>query len=110
MFNRQYRLPAQTKLNHPNSYFSQSFVLKVSKNNLLYSRFCFIIGKKIHKQAVKRNKSRRRFRACIEDMQTQIKNGYDMLFILKQGIGEKDKESLTQEITIFFKENGKTET
>ena len=98
MLPRQYRLPANIRLKNPITYVSPFFLVKFSPNNLDYSRFGFIIGKAVAKQAVDRNRARRLLRSCIEERLEQIENGHDMLFLLKKGIIDKDREALTSEI------------
>lgn len=103
MLQRQYRLPAQTKLNHPSSYFTESFILKITLNKLSYSRFGFIIGKRVEKKANKRNKIRRKFRASIEKLQKQVKPGYDMLFILRPNVTQINSSDMDKEVITALK-------
>jgi ribonuclease P protein component len=74
------------------------FLVKFSPNELDVSRFGFIIGKAVAKEAVTRNRARRLLRSCIEERLSEIKPGYDMLFLLKKGIIDKDRETLASEI------------
>lgn len=104
MLNKQYRLPASTRLNNATLYSTALFSLKVAANNLPESRFGFVIGKAVDKRAVVRNRIRRLFRSCIEDMREEIVSGHDMLFFLKRGIIEKEKEVLSAELANFLKE------
>jgi ribonuclease P protein component len=98
MLPRQFRLPATIRLKHPDSYLSSSFLVKISQNELQESRFGFIIGKAVAKEAVTRNRARRLLRSCIEERLSDIETGYDMLFLLKKGIIDKDRETLASEI------------
>ena len=97
MLPRQYRLPAAVRLKHPVTYHSDFFLVKIATNDLTYSRFGFIIGKASAKLAVDRNRARRLLRSCIEERLEQISGGYDMLFLLKKGIIDKDRDTLYAE-------------
>jgi ribonuclease P protein component len=93
MLKSKYRLPVKSKATHSSVVKSQTFLLKLSQNNLSLSRFGFIISKKIDKRAVIRNRTKRVIRSCIEEMLKKIKQGYDMLFILqKSAVGKKRYE------------------
>jgi ribonuclease P protein component len=98
MLKKEFRLPAYSRLSHPKTIRSSTFLLKLAPNDLSLSRFGFIIGKKKDKSAVARNRIRRKFRACIEELSLAIKPGYDMLFFLERGIIEKNHEELLVEI------------
>jgi len=98
MLPRQYRLPASVRLKNSTTFASPYFLVKIAPNDLSYSRFGFIIGKAVAKQAVHRNRARRLLRSCIEERLEQISSGHDMLFLLKKGIIDKDRETLSSEI------------
>ena len=61
-----------------------SFLLKYSKNTLINSRFGFIVSTKTFKRAVDRNLAKRRFREVIRLNLDSIKEGYDIVFIIKK--------------------------
>jgi ribonuclease P protein component len=104
MLKRKYRLPVRAKVTRPSSHKSLTFLLKIYKNNLSFSRFGFVISKKIDKRAVVRNRTKRVMRSCIEEMLPKIENGYDMLFILqKSAVGQK-REAFYNEAEKLFKE------
>ena len=104
MLQKQYRLPGAIRLKSPTSFTTPTFFLKVSKNDLEYSRFGFVVRKTVDKRATVRNRIRRVFRSCIEEMQQEVKVGYDMLFLLKNVILEKKREALYNELHEFLKE------
>lgn len=104
MLKKQYRLPAYTKLINNQAYTTPFFSLKIVRNNLNHNRFGFVIGKKIDKRATVRNRIRRIFRSCIEEMFGQISIGYDMLFFPKALILEMQREKLYNQIYNFLKE------
>jgi len=92
MLKKIHRLPATQKSRKPLLFKAQNFTLRVSENNLLVSRFGFIVKKSVDRRAVVRNRLRRVFRSCIEDMFEEVKTGYDMLFFLEKGIIDKKRE------------------
>lgn len=98
MLDKKYRLPSSVKLFNARSFSSQYFFLKVSKNNEDVSRFGFVVSKKIDPRATARNRIRRVSRSCIEEMIAEIVPGVDMLFLLKAGILEIEREKLYNEI------------
>lgn len=103
MLKRQHRLLASVRLKTPNSFSSSAFILKIAQNNLPESRFGFIVRKSLDKRSVKRNRVRRIFRSCVEEMLDQVISGYDMLFILQKGSLDLDRETIYQEIERIFK-------
>lgn len=84
MLQRLYRLPAGIRLQHPSSLSTIVFIAKFASNGLDHARYAFVVSKKVHTLAVERNSFKRRFRACLESMQCNMKPGYDVVFILKK--------------------------
>lgn len=65
-------------------YISDGFItLKVAKNNLEVTRFGFIVGTKISKKAVVRNKIKRWLRAAVFPDLKNIKPGFDVAVMVK---------------------------
>lgn len=104
MLQKHYRLPAAVRLISPISFSTQTFFLKIGKNDLSLSRFGFVVRKSVDKRATVRNRIRRVFRSCIEEMLPEIKSGQDMLFFLKVQILEMKREDLYNELHAFLKE------
>jgi len=102
MLAREYRLPATTKLSQARFGRIAFFSVKYAKNELPSSRFAFIVRKTVDKRAVVRNRIRRVFRSCIEELQEQIIPGYDMLFFLEKGIMDVTRAELLKEVTTFL--------
>jgi len=88
MLKKKYRLNLSAKLESPTFFRTPFFTLLVSKNNLPYNRYGYIASKKNSKKAVERNRAKRVFRALVE--KENIKEGFDMLFILKKEAFEKE--------------------
>lgn len=98
MLKKTYRLPAGQKLRNASFFKTPLFSLRISHNNLENNRFGFVVKKTIYKSAVDRNRARRVFRSCIEEMLENIKSGHDMLFVLEKGIIGKEREEVFREI------------
>jgi len=64
--------------------FSYGFLyLKIIKNYLDYTRFGFIVSKKVSNKAVIRNKIKRKLRALIRERLSKIKKGFDIVIVVK---------------------------
>ena len=98
MLAREYRLPAHIKLSHTRFFRTSLFGVKYTRNELSVSRFAFLVRKSVDKRAVVRNRIRRVFRSCIEELLNQIPPGYDMLFFLEKGIIDSTREEVLREI------------
>jgi len=104
MLSREYRLPATTKLIHARFTKTSLFSIKYAQNNLTVSRFAFVVRKSVDKRAVVRNRIKRVFRSCVEELRTTIVPGYDMLFFLEKGIMDKQQKDLCRELEEFFQQ------
>ncbi len=96
MLARKYRLPHFIRFTRSPLIRHPFFSVRIGKSNLPYSRFGFIISKKIDKRATVRNRLKRRFRGCIEQLTLFQRPGKDVLFILK-------KESISESSEILLK-------
>lgn len=106
MLSREYRLPAKTRLVRPRYLKKGLFSFKYAKNDLSASRFAFVVRKSVDKRAVVRNRIRRVFRSCIEELVERIVPGYDMLFFLEKGIIDVTRDTLLKEVTLILEEKG----
>ena len=85
-------------------YLKGNFInLKFIENNLPQSRFVFIIGLKISKKTVIRNKIRRRCFEVIKSTFNQIKEGFDLVFLPTPEAVEKDYSETEKEINSLLK-------
>jgi ribonuclease P protein component len=105
MFARRYRLPAHIRFPYRNTIVTADYLIKLAPNDLPYSRFGFIIGKALDKRSTHRNRIKRQLRSCIEELQSGIVTGYDMLFLLKRGIMDKDRTQMFEELRKVFEKN-----
>ena len=77
---------------------NSSFILKVLKNGLEYSRFGFVVSQKVSKKAVERNKIRRRLSEIIKNNFKNTKKGLDLVFVSLPEVKNKDFGQLRVEI------------
>lgn len=106
MLQKQYRLPSKTKLKNPRFLKTTEFTGKFASNGLDTKRFAFVVKKTLDKRAVIRNRVRRVFRSCIEELIPVITPGYDMLFFLEKGIIGKTRSELLTQLQIVLEEKG----
>jgi ribonuclease P protein component len=78
-------------------------IFKTVKNDLNKSRFGFIVSQKVSKQAVVRNKIKRRMRSSVMKKMKEIKTGTDSLFIALPGLAKKDFLSTEQTINSLLR-------
>ena len=90
---RDIKSTLKTKLKSFNPYFTL-FLKKPTSNN---SKFLISVSKKIYKQAVKRNKIKRKFEGLILNSKLNLKNPNLNIFIVI-----KNKEILTLENQLFM--------
>jgi ribonuclease P protein component len=104
MLARQYRLPATTRL--PRAHFTKTelFRMNYAENKLGINRYGFVVRKSVDKRAVIRNRIRRVFRSCIEELHKESIPGYDMLFFLEKGIIDKRQADLRTELHEFLQQ------
>ncbi len=82
---------------------SPYFLLKTAENKLQHSRYGFIVSKRVDTRAVVRNRIKRQYRACIENELSNIKQGYDMLFIVKKESLGSHANEICQAVTAALK-------
>jgi ribonuclease P protein component len=77
-------------------------VFKMVRNDLPFSRFGFLVGTKISKEAVSRNKLKRRIRELVRKRIEKIEGGYDMVFIAQPGLEKRDFWELEEILNKVF--------
>jgi ribonuclease P protein component len=87
------------------SVFNKEIGIKFIKNNLLNSRFCFIVSSKIDKRATVRNKIKRRLREIIRQNLEKIKPGFDIVIFAKVGIKDLDFFQLKEKLEQLLKKS-----
>ena len=98
MLKKPNRLPAAAKFKQSSFFKTSYFTLRISSNGLPNNRFGFVVKKAIDKRAVARNRARRVFRSCIEEMFENINTGHDMLFVLEKGIIDRKRELIYKDL------------
>jgi ribonuclease P protein component len=80
--------------------------IKIGQNNLQFSRFGFVISKKIDKRAVVRNSLKRKLSACVEEIFDRIEGGHDFVFYPKREILDINQEILSTEVKKMLENEG----
>lgn len=76
-------------------FFKQQFIaIKSLKNDRSQSRFGFLVGIKISKKAVVRNKVKRRLREVIRLEMPHIKPGFDVVIMVRPEIVDKTYQEI----------------
>lgn len=61
--------------------FDSACGVKMAKNGLTVSRFAVVVGTKVSKKAVDRNRIRRQYREILRLMMGDVKPGFDVLLL-----------------------------
>ncbi len=105
MLKKKYRLLKETKFDKKNILTSPFFVLKFTENEKSFSRFGFVVSKRIDKRAVYRNRVKRQLRSIIESNLDKITKGKDYLIIAKKQILGKETRDLEAELLKELKDS-----
>lgn len=108
MLPKKYRLPLRTELHrlkktgqiHQGDFFG--FLTIPQKPFLDNSRFAFIISNKIDKKAHHRNRLRRWLSAVIWLLVSEIKPGFDGVFLAKKTAAQADYSQVKKDIKRIF--------
>lgn len=107
MLPKKYRLKQKKDFNlvhKKGRFYSDKFLaIKLIKNNLEYSRFGFLVSLKISKKATKRNKVKRRLREVVRLKLKEIKPGFDIIFLTRPEIVEKNFSEINEGVTKVLK-------
>lgn len=93
MLARQFRLPTTVSFQYSQALHSSLFTARFVSNTLSHNRYGFIVGKKLDKRAVVRNRVKRKVRAVVEKEGLKLQ-GHDVLFLLKPTIKEASYEQI----------------
>lgn len=109
MLAKEYRLRLEkdikTLFTKGKSVFGPLIGMKFRPNRLSVSRFAVVVGTKVSKKAVVRNRLRRQLRAIIYKHLFALADGFDvMLMVKKEAIGKKSSE-LEAELLALFKKS-----
>ena len=101
MLPKEYRLRLEkdikTLFSKGKSVFGLCVGVKFRPNRLSVSRFAIVVGTKVAKRAVVRNRVRRQLRGILFRHLSALTPGYDvMLIVKKEAIGKKSRELETE--------------
>lgn len=83
--------------------FKNGFLfLKIAENKLGISRFGFIIGKKLSKQATIRNRVRRRIAELVRLKLKKLKPGIDVVFVAFPGLEKNSYREIEEIVNKLF--------
>ncbi len=85
------------------SFKAKYIFLKILKNNLSFSRFGFIISKKVSKKSVERHKIKRRMSDVVRSKIKEIKEGWDIVIMANPQIKEKSYQEIEAAIEDVLK-------
>lgn len=110
MLDKKFRLRKQKdfdRISKEGVYFPEHFLLmKALRNDLEITRFGFIVSNKISSVAVKRNRIKRLLREAVRSLQNNLKEGYDCLFIARNGIMEKEAHEINSAVERLLRKAG----
>lgn len=104
MLKKKYRLPAAIRLKKARKISSRYFFLNTGESGLSYSRFAFVVSKRVDKRAVIRNKIKRKVTEAINGQLERIKAGIDMIFIFRKEAGLDISETCEAVMEVLEKE------
>ena len=84
-------------------YKEDFLFLKARNNNLKFSRFGIVVGKKVSNKAVVRNKIKRRLREILKRKIDKIEKGVDIILITLPGIEKQEFKDLERKIEKILK-------
>lgn len=85
------------------SVFGSWVGMKFRKNNLSMSRFAVVVGVKVSKKAVVRNRLKRQVRAIVQEVLPQVTPGYDVLFFMKPAGARGSFDELKEQVLASLK-------
>ncbi|HPT29474.1 MAG TPA: ribonuclease P protein component [bacterium] len=85
------------------SAYSQILGVKAAPNNLSFNRYGFLVGIKVSKKAVERNKVKRRLKAIVSKEEPNLVTGWDFVFISFPLILAKNYEEIKKTATSLLK-------
>ncbi len=83
-------------------------ILRAARNELPYSRFGFIVGRRVAAKAVIRNRLRRRLREIVR--RASVQGGWDVLLIARKAAIEEQYETLQEAVLELVRRAGLRES
>ncbi|MFH1767159.1 MAG: ribonuclease P protein component [Patescibacteria group bacterium] len=110
MLSQEYRLRRdkdfQRVFSKGKSVFDSACGVRFDKNNKKNSRFAIVVGTKVHKSAVKRNKIRRQYSEILRLSLDVIKPGFDVILLTSKAALELDYDEKHTRLFKVFKKAG----
>jgi len=106
MLRKKYRVKGRVFLKGTKALHAPFFSARIKQNNLPFSRFGFVVSKRVDKRATKRNRVRRIASSCIEQMYGKIKGGHDILFFLKKEAVNTKRDIMHKALEASLREKG----
>ena len=72
--------------------------IKYRKNNLPVSRFAVVVGIKVSKKAVTRNRLRRQIRAMLRQELEHFRPGYDLMILVRPVAVDKKRDEIQTDL------------
>ena len=92
------------KVFNQGKHYQKDFIkIKFLKNGLEINRFGLIVGLKISKKAVQRNKIKRQLEEIIQLELEQMKKGFDVIILVNSEIIEKKYQEIERILIELFK-------
>lgn len=88
------------------SVFDAAAGIKYLANNLPDNRITVVVGIKVSKSAVDRNRVKRQYREIIRLLLPQLKSGYDIIVLVSKPALALDYEQKRDRLTKVFKKSG----
>lgn len=105
MLDKKHRLPSSVSFKNSKTFSGSAFFLKILKGQGEFPRFGVVVGKKIDKRAVGRNKIKRQIRSSIEKLIPKMQEPSEVLIIARAGIREMGGDEIADLLKESFKKN-----
>ena len=109
MLPRKYKLKKDNdfkRIFNNGKYGQEGFIkIKSLENDLEISRFSFIVGLKVSKKAVLRNKIKRRLEEVVHSVFQQIESGFDIIVFIDKIILEKKYTEIEENLINLLKKS-----
>lgn len=103
MLSRTHSLKRPLKSREANKASSPTLLIASARNTFSYTRFLFIVSKKIDKRATVRNSIRRTLAGKVKELYSSIEPGFDVVIAARREITEAKKEVVWKELQTLLK-------
>ncbi len=87
-------------------FFVKELGFKIIKNNLDKNRYGIVVPLVIDKHATVRNKLRRRIKETIRLYNSKLKQGFDLMFLVRESVKELKYKEMGKRLTELFNKAG----